>query len=184
MYYIDPYFNCPMAKLSFQMYKVLNMKNVTNTYFCTTLNFCEPETLPRPIELLPVELPNNQTEQPDTTYKIVHITDIHMDDEYEEGAATQCGYLTCCRYKWTGQVRSIIITIIIIIVVVFIINIIVIVVVMVVITIVVVVDVVVVAVVFVFVVVAVVVVVVVVVVLVLSYCWAGGKACIMWDLGH
>ena len=32
-----------------------------------------------------------------TTYKVLHISDVHVDPEYKPGMNSQCGNFECCR---------------------------------------------------------------------------------------
>ena len=77
---------------------------ITNSEnFCHTLGLCAEgqdceDTYDYAIRLLK-DKPNKQREKIDTTapqLKMLHITDIHYDPEYIEGASVYCDYGVCC----------------------------------------------------------------------------------------
>ncbi|KAL5004230.1 hypothetical protein ScPMuIL_017686 [Solemya velum] len=79
---------------------------------CQTLGFCKNTkkiNVPSLLGNKPKEQPSSRSTTKrrkrtlQTEFRILHVTDIHIDDEYAQGSPTECGLIICCRTEYSGS---------------------------------------------------------------------------------
>ncbi|KAL4435127.1 hypothetical protein ABPG74_003620 [Tetrahymena malaccensis] len=83
--YFDPDFICPEIKVCPQVYEKIDIENVV----LDILKDAASHEVKR------------QTPQLNNTFKIIHMTDLHFDWDYQIGSYAQCQQPTCCRQEST-----------------------------------------------------------------------------------
>ena len=65
---------------------------------------CIPQTPLRPASLLkePTSVHLSDPDSTDTVIRFVHISDVHLDPHFKEGAPSTCNFLLCCHESMTG----------------------------------------------------------------------------------